>query len=221
VIATLLILGLAAAATLDPSGIWDLNGSDLTGAEYQGSVLVQPWGPAYDVTWHTTIGDYQGIALVVEDRLYAAWGAGPGFGLVVYQIGKGRLDGQWVMFRVRGEPGVEWGTPRGRVRRGLIGTWELDGHAPGSVSQTYRSLLTVERKGRTYLLTWDTEGSVYQGIGFRHGDTLVVGWAYDTPGGLLEYKPHKGDLKGRWAIAGDRKRGHEDLRRRDSPTRSD
>lgn len=206
--------GPAAAEAFDPSGIWDMSGQDTTRTAYDGTVMLQPWGPAYDVTWHTSIGDYQGLALVVDGRLYASWGAGPGFGLAVYTLEDDRLAGEWVLWRDRREPGVEWATPQGRVRRGLHGTWEVDGHAPGEPSSTYRALLTIERVGRTYLLTWDTGDSVYQGVGVRHGDTLVVGWAYDAPGGLVAYALRGEELHGRWAIAGDRRRGRERLTRR-------
>ena len=176
--------------------------------------MIQPWGPALDVTWHTSLGDYQGIALVVNGELYAALGAGAEFGLMTYTIAPGRLEGEWVLWRDREGPGKEWGTPRGRVRRSLIGTWEMDGHLPGAPEQSYRSLLTITRLGRTYLLTWDTGGSIYQGVGFRHGDTLVVGWALDTAGGLVRYRLEEEEARGRWAVAGNRKRGREQLVRR-------
>ncbi len=209
-----LALALARAEPLDPSGVWTLEGRDTTRESYDGSVLLQPWGPAFDVTWHTSIGDYQGVALVVEDHLYAAWGSGPGFGLAVYTIGDDQLDGTWVLWRDRGPPGVELGTPRGRIRRGLVGTWEVDGHAPGNPAARYRALLTIEKQRRTWLLTWDTDGDVYQGVGVRRGDVLVVGWAYDAAGGLVSYAPRGDALAGRWAIAGERRRGRERLERR-------
>ncbi len=209
-----LALGLAAAEPLAPAGVWDLTGRDTARDAYSGSVLLQPWGPAFDVTWHTSIGDFQGLAIVVGDGLYASWGAGPGFGLAVYDMEGGRLEGEWLLWRDRSDPGVEWGTPLGRVRRGLVGTWEMDGHAPGNPSATYRALLTIERVGRTYVLTWDTEGSVYQGVGERQGDQLIVGWSYDTPGGLVSYRQRGQQLLGRWAVAGERRRGRERLKRR-------
>ncbi len=213
-IGLLLLVGLAQAEPLDPSGVWSLTGQDTDGESYDGSVLFQPWGPALDVTWHTSIGDYQGVALVVDERLYASWGAGPGFGLAVYTRGQDRLDGRWVLWRDRSDPGTEWATPQGRIRRGWYGTWEVDGRAPGADGVRYLALLTVERVGRTTVLTWDTGESVYQGVGFRRGDTLVVGWAYDAAGGLVAYTPRGDELRGRWAIAGDRRRGRERLERR-------
>ena len=209
-----LLLGLALAEPLDPSGVWDLAGRDTGRTPYEGSVLLQPWGPAYDVTWHTSIGDYQGVAMVVDQTLYAAWGAGPGFGLAVYTVERQRLEGEWVLWRDRSEPGVERATPVGRARWGLIGTWEVDGHAPGDPTAAYRALLTIERLGRTYVLTWDTGTSVYQGTGVRRGNQLIVGWAYDAPGGLAAYELRRQELKGRWAIAGERRRGREHLERR-------
>ncbi len=207
-------LSVALAADPDPSGVWDLVGRDLSRTPYEGSLLVQPWGLAYDLTWHTSIGDYQGVGVLVDDHLYGAWGAGTEFGVLIYRIGEESLTGEWVLWRERGEPGTEWATPRGRIRRGLIGTWEVDGKAPGDSEHTYRSLLTIEKLRRTWVLTWESEGSRYQGTGVRRGDLLVVGWAVDAAGGLIDYRIDGGTAKGRWSISGQPRRGRERLVRR-------
>jgi len=209
-----LLMSLAAAAEVAPAGVWDLEGRDLTRETYEGSLLVQPWGPAFDLTWHTSIGDYQGVGVLLDDHLYAAWGSGTDFGVLVYQVGDGELRGDWFTWRERGAPGEERATPRGRIRRGLIGTWEVDGRAPGGSTHTYRSLLTVEKHGRTWVLTWEGEGSRYRGVGVRRGDQLIVGWAHDGDAGLADYRIRDGTARGRWAIAGQRRRGREDLVRR-------
>jgi uncharacterized membrane protein len=79
----------------------------------------------------------------------------------------------------------------------------------------YTGTMNISRHGETYYIKWDAVGSVYYGIGIRHGDSFVVGWTLGEGKqfGVVEYS-FDGDIaRGRWTMWNQSTLSHEHLQR--------
>ncbi|MEE2750015.1 MAG: hypothetical protein VX519_01185 [Myxococcota bacterium] len=78
------------------------------------------------------------------------------------------------------------------------GQWELvSGRGPGVAD--YAGQLTVEPRGFSYLLRWDTTEGEFSGVGMQAGQRLVAGWGTGRGYGLGVFEIRRdGTLLGRW-----------------------
>lgn len=82
----------------------------------------------------------------------------------------------------------------------LNGYWECRGIDGG---KPYRGIVSIERKGGVYVVSWSVGGNSFTGIGLSDGSTLSVAWAVPMKDGIVRglnvYKIAAGKLTGRWA----------------------
>lgn len=93
------------------------------------------------------------------------------------------------------------------------GTYDLTGTNPGSGSK-YSGVVTVQRTGDTFLVTWTVSGARQVGIGVGAGDFLAVSYQSGNSIGVAVYRPNENGWKGIWAPAGSQAIGTETWTRR-------
>jgi len=191
------------------SGTWQIAEAHTPqGGSYTGTVSFAPQGPAVAASWSTSGGAYGGVGLFADNRLFVGWGApGGDASIVLYRIqADGSLAGQWTSPGA-GVLGTE--TATGGNPGTLEGTYNVVGSNPNGTG--YQGTLSIAREGDAYHLWWNV-GAQYQGIGFRDGDWLGVGWG-DGSVGVVEYSINGNVAPGRWAVLGSAGVGVENLSR--------
>jgi hypothetical protein len=96
-----------------------------------------------------------------------------------------------------------------------VGAYDLTGTNPGSGSR-YSGVVTVQRTGDTFLVTWTVSGARQVGIGLGAGDFLAVSYQSGNSIGVAVYRPNENGWKGIWAPAGSQAIGTETWTRRRS-----
>jgi hypothetical protein len=189
-------------------GLWSItDGKFLNGQGYTGTVQVTSAEKFYKLNWNVGKASYNGLGFYENGHLFAGWGRGPSYGLVVYTIGNdGSLNGKWV-FNGAGYIGTEKsasGALKGdRSRFSVVGT-NPDG-------TTYNGQLAVEKKGETYHLSWTVGERSFPGVGIRVGNQLVVGWGLVRDIGVISYDVTGDRAVGRWALPGGSTLGSETM----------
>lgn len=209
-----MIAGLARAGELD--GDYQAKGENADGKSYTGEVRVRSLGGAEAVLWRLDSGEaYKGLGLLVDDVLGVAYGGGSAnFGVVVYRIEGGRLDGQWTLPTLaKGKAG----------REVLEGSPELDGayrivlgENPDGTTN-YDGTVKMQRQGDIYAVAWFTPGPqpTAVGIGIRQNDVLTVAYGASIKGlGVVAYTWNGDQLLGLWS-SGSKRLGQETLTRKD------
>ncbi len=178
------------------------------GGTYSGDVDVTKTGQGYKLTWRLKSGEsYGGVGLEKGDVLGVGWGKA-NFGVVVYTIDGGKLDGEWLTDT---DPGVGTETLSGPA--GLNGSYTITS-AKTSKGSTYAGTVNISPAGDTYKLTWRLKsGETYSGVGLKEGNVLVVGWG-PAGVGVVAYKKQGSTLDGRWGQVGSSKVGTEKLEKR-------
>ena len=217
-----LILALTGFATpvlaQDISGDYEAKGTFPNGTAYGGAVKIVPLGEAHAMLWKLDNGPgYQGLALQKDGVLGAAYASeGVPFGLVVYRIAGGTLDGEWISSGdVKAELGHE--TLQGPTTLG--GTYKITLGQNRDGTTNYTGEVIIKPYGHTYLVAWMVPKLAYVGRGIRIGDVLVVAYGQGTGPkqrpGVVGYQIEDADnMVGVWADAGTEKTGSETLRRR-------
>lgn len=180
-IPALVALTIATSATAlgdskDPAGSYDLAGQTVASTPYEGRVEIEPSGRSFLVDWRQGgPANSRGFALRLGDVLgVAADDREDDFGIVLYRVDHGHLEGIW-----NGYPNA----------RGPIGRETLDGPASldGSFKISrgvrpdngeYGGHVEIKRAGQTYLVDWYAPSYHYIGTGVMMGNVFVVGYAY-------------------------------------------
>ena len=215
-----LILGALAApaAAQDIAGTYDAQGKLPGGKGYNGAVKIVPYGAAHAILWKLDSGaGYEGLAIRQGNVLGAAYTMGKiPFGLVVYRIAGGLLDGEWISSGDRkGELGRE--TLEGPAT--LSGKYQITLGQNRDGTTNYTGEVAIKPEGDTYLLAWYVPKLAYVGRGVRVGDVLVVAYGQSTDPrklpGVVAYKVDgPNTMTGVWATAGAPATGSETLNRR-------
>jgi hypothetical protein len=208
----------APAEAQDVAGIYDVQGKFPNGKAYGGAVQIAPFGSAHAILWKLENGDaYEGLAIRQGNVLGAGYAAGKlPFGLVVYRVAGGVLDGEWV---TSGDPKAELG------RETLEGPAILGGNYKITLGQNrdgttnYTGEVIIKPDDGTYLLAWMVPNLAYVGRGVRVGDVLVVAYGRSQdpkklPGVVAYQIDDDATLDGVWATPGSAKTGTETLKRR-------
>ena len=187
-------------------GRYAADGTTPQGKAYQGAVQIEQLGNLHVVLWKLADGEaYKGVAIRQGDVLGAAYG-GPDtkFGIVVYKIKGGTLEGVWADSRdLKSELG----------RETLEGSADLSGKYKISLGQNrdgmtnYDGEVTISRNGDAYLFFWPTKPPAL-GIGVRVDDVLVVAYSSNPQKlpGVVAYKTTGADsFDGIWALAAIKK----------------
>lgn len=82
--------------------------------------------------------------------------------------------------------------------------------------QAYQGMLTVERTGEVYRLTWQLPEGQLIGIGVLHDTVLAASWGGTTGTGIVAYTVLPGGvLEGVWTFSGSEQTGTERATRQD------
>jgi hypothetical protein len=207
---------LAAGARADDlAGHFSANGQAPNGKAYTGEVLVEDAGSLDAILWKLADGEaYKGIAIHRDNVLAAAYGtANQRFGLVVYKIRGGTLEGLW----------ADTGSLKADLgKETLQGAPDLNGEYKITVGQNrdgmtnYTGKVAIRRNGDTYILTWYAPSLSAIGVGIKLNDMLVVAYGNDPkrmPGVVAYRADSPNTLVGIWGLAGQRQTGKEVLSR--------
>jgi hypothetical protein len=176
--------------------------------EYKGSVQIQEQGQIHVVLWQLEGGGaYEGIGLHRGDILGSAYGPpGSRFGLYVYKINGGTLDGTWAdSADLKAELG----------RETLEGSANLNGEYKITLGQNrdgltnYDGSVILQPNGDAYVVIRNVGKKTTIGIGVRLGDLLVVatGLGKRLPGVVAYQTQGSNSLSGIWSFVGLKKTG--------------
>jgi len=215
-----LLLGCFAApvAAQDIAGTYDAQGRNPGGnGTYGGVVKIVPFGAAHAILWKMNNGQgSEGLALRQANVVGAAYRTSKiDFGLVVYRVAGGVLDGEWV---TPGNQKAELGRETLEGPADLNGTYKITLGQNRDGTTNYTGEVIIKPEGDTYLLAWMVPKLAYIGRGVRIGDVLVVAYGQSQdpsklPGVVAFKMDDPGTMSGIWATAGSSKTGTEILKR--------
>ncbi|QDK82775.1 hypothetical protein EXU85_30870 [Spirosoma sp. KCTC 42546] len=203
---TLLIM-ITAKTLLAQDGTWRIEQAQLPdGKSYNGSLTISRVGQSFGVNWATTAGNYSGLGLLADGKLFVGYGLNSGYGIVVYKTNTAtqRIEGVWTASGLNGATGTETLT-------GRDGNYDLIGTNPDG--RIYRGKLSLLKTGDTFQAQWQVANSVYSGVGFMSGDYLVIGYGLGQAFGTVEYVMTGNKARGRWAMGGGSQFGIENITR--------
>jgi hypothetical protein len=209
---------IAPATAQDIVGTYDAQGKFPGGKTYAGAVQIVPYGSGHAILWKLTDGQaYEGLALRQANVVGAAYRMSKiDFGLVVYRIAGGLLDGEWT---TPGNQKAELGRETLEGPANLSGTYKITLGQNRDGTTNYTGEVIIKPEGDTYLLAWMLPKLAYVGRGVRIGDILVVAYGRSQDAaklpGVVAYKiDDSTTMSGIWATAGSAKTGTETLKRR-------
>jgi hypothetical protein len=217
-----LLLCVAACGTAraqDIAGTYDAQGKNPGGTgAYKAVVQIVPYGSAHAILWELGGGKgNEGLALRQANVVGAAYrNSQIPFGLVIYRIAGGLLDGEWV---TPGDQKAELGRETLEGPDNLSGRYKITLGQNRDGTTNYTGEVIIKPEGDTYLFAWMVPKLAYVGRGVRIGDVLVVAYGRSQDPkklpGVVAYKiEDAGTMSGIWALAGSPKTGTETLKRR-------
>jgi hypothetical protein len=208
----------APAAAQDIAGLYDAHGKYPGGKDYGGAVQIAPLGSAHAILWKLASGQgYEGLAIRQGNVLGAGYTAGKlPFGLVVYRVAGGTLDGEWV---TSGDPKAELGRETLEGPATLGGKYKITLGQNRDGTTNYTGEVIIKPDGDTYLMAWMVPNLAYVGRGVRIGDVLVVAYGRGQdprklPGVVAYQIDDANTMSGVWATPGSPETGTETLKRR-------
>ncbi|MVM39291.1 hypothetical protein GO730_19865 [Spirosoma sp. HMF3257] len=203
---------LAAQNLLAQDGNWRIEKAQLPdGKSYDGTLTISRIGQSFSVDWKTTAGNYRGLGLMADGKLFVGYGLNGGYGIVVYKMNTAsqRIEGIWTASGLDGATGTESLT-------GRDGNYDLVGTNPDG--RPYRGKLTLQKTGDTFQAQWQVANQVYNGVGFMTrspggGDYLVIAYGPGQAFGVVEYVMAGNKASGRWAMGGGSQFGIENITR--------
>ena len=215
-----LLLGAVAAPAeaQDVAGLYEAQGKNPSGNAYAAAVQIVPFGQAHAILWKLANGQgYEGIAIRQGNVLGAGYTTGKlPFGLVVYRVAGGVLDGEWV---TSGDPKAELGRETLEGPANLGGNYKITLGQNRDGTTNYTGEVVIKPDGDTYLVAWYVPNLAYVGRGVKIGDVLVVAYGRgQNPNklpGVVAYKIDNADMmSGIWAMPGAKLTGSETLMRK-------
>lgn len=178
---------------------------------YQGTVRIAKEGDVYQLVWSVGNTAYRGVGIPIDHTLAVGWGMGSKFGVAVYRVSGGKLQGRWATSGSGPRSGVE----ELEGPEGLKGTYRIVTGKPPEGSGSYTGTVSITPSGETYTVTWTLPAVAYNGVGIRRGDLFIVGWGEEGKGaGVVSYEGNGSELSGKWAAPGGTQLGTEVLTRR-------
>jgi hypothetical protein len=204
-----LLHGAPAAHAQGFSGYYKVTqGVNPDGTTYDAQVVVEPLYGAGLYRIHTRSPGsppYEGVAILSGETLGAGWSDGPGFGVVVYKVDGGYLQGKWLadsMGENLGKEDLE-GPP------GLDGIYDIvDAYSPDT-GEGYFGTVEIRPDGAGYYLQWTIGPYSYTGVGLLRNNLLIAAWG--TRAGVSWYEKNANGLMARWTHMGAQTTGKEDL----------
>jgi serine/threonine-protein kinase len=202
--------GTAVAASL--AGTWDITSAANPGGagSYRGTIAIAERATdLYTMDWNIPGSPaYRGFALRHKNVLGVAWGPGNDYGLVVYTVRGGRLEGRWAL-----GIGNALGSEVLEGPSGLNGAYRIvSGKNPNGTA--YGGKVEITPAGDFYRVSWNTPGTAYRGLGLLENDVFVVAWNPQRGTGVVAYRIEGERLVGRWTVPGVNGVGRETAVRR-------
>lgn len=204
--------GAGALAELGLAGTYAITKGENPGGKgsYSGQVKVAPNGSVHELQWF--IGGklaYSGVGLAAGNILGVGWGIGGTYGVVVYKLRGGKLEGVWA-----GGGSGAVGTEVLSGASGLSGSYQvLEGKTPSGAKYTGNVTIT-KTADQLYAVDWRLSNGSYTGVGILEDDVLVVGYGSGGQGaGVVSYRVASGAWTGRWASPGSASFGYENLKK--------
>jgi len=198
-----LVLFLAAAGAAmadDMVGRYAATGVTPEDQNYQGEVQIEQVGNLHVVLWKLEGGAaYKGVGIRQGNVLGVAYGAADTkFGIVVYKVDGGKLEGVWADTRdLKSELGKETleGSPD------LNGTYKITLGQNRDGMTNYSGTIDLKRNGNTFLVYWPIKPPAL-GVGVLVDDMLVVAYGSNPTKlpGVVAYKSSGSDMEGLWAF---------------------
>jgi hypothetical protein len=205
------VAGIARAQN-DVSGTYTISKGVNTnnGGEYKGEVwLEHQGGNVYHAVWDAgEDSEYHGVGFKVGNILGLGWSPNEDYGLTIYKVNGGLLKGNWISnstIKVLGTEILE-GPPE------LHGTYDIVEATGADGGGAYSGTVGIRKLDDVYELTWWIGNEEYKGVGLLKGDLFIVGWSTGLLSGVTYYEIKGRELLGRWASAGARISGVENLR---------
>jgi hypothetical protein len=189
-------------------GIYTATGKSAGGKAYTGQVAIEPLGKVLAVLWRLESGAaYKGLGLTMGPVFGAAYGTDKPFGLVLYHVTSGRLNGRWT--RVV-DDGKLVGHEVLQGPEGLNGSYTIAlGENPNG--GRYTGHVEIRPNGATYALRWFTPEAAEIGTGILMQDVLVVAYGRAPGFGVVAYHRVDDRLEGVWAGTLAKQTGTEEL----------
>lgn len=195
-------------------GTWPIvEAKTIPGIAYTGTMRISPAEcDGHRIDWKTSAGDYDGIGLVIDGRMFLAFGKeDEGYGLAVYSEVAEGIEAAFTSQHFKGAIGKE--TVAGcKGFAHLDQTYDMQGHQPDNIN--YKGKIAFVGYGELFLATWAFHGTPGQlvGVGMvRHGK-LVTSYGfngvYSFGCGCYELMAD-GTLRGEWGIPSFQTTGKE------------
>lgn len=174
---------------------------------YKGAVQIEQLGKLHVVLWKLDgMEAYKGFGIRQGNVLGVAYGAADTkFGLAVYKVKGGTLEGVWAESRdLKSELGKE--TLEGSSD--LTGTFKVVLGQNRDGMTNYTGTIEIKRTGNTFVFYWPIAKPPTLGVGVLLDDTLVVAYGSNPEKlpGVVAYKTSDADtLDGIWAALGVKK----------------
>ncbi|GAB3690926.1 hypothetical protein GCM10027592_08570 [Spirosoma flavus] len=202
---SLFITMLTAQTLFAQNETWKIETAQLpNGGSYDGTVRIAKTGNTFNLDWKTTAGNYSGVGVMLNGKLFAGYGINSAYGVAVYKVNANgnQLEGVWTASQFNGQTGTETLTGQG-------GQYDVTGTNPDGGA--YRGKLMMQKTGRTVQVQWNVANQTYNGVGFQSGDYLVIGYGFGQAFGVVEYAMRNDRANGRWAMGGGTDLGAENL----------
>lgn len=197
------------------NGTWPIvQAATIPGVPYTGSLTIHDGNvDGHRLRWKTNGGEYTGIGLVIDGRLWMAFGEGEAYGLCVYNYNHaaGQLMGTFTAPSYGGAPGWEKVLDIAALPT-EESIYKIEGLQPDNVS--YKGQIAFKPHGELYLMRWVFEGATgsWVGIGMPRQGRLVTAYGaqsdFSWGCGCYEIQVD-GTLRGEWAIPAYPEAGRE------------
>jgi len=188
-------------------GLFDITSAkDGSGKAYDGTIKLERLGHVYSVLWQLRVGAIGGLGLHTKDGMFvAAYGATASYGLGVYKIDGGSMDG---LVTGNHAPG-QFAHQHLEGPKGLSGSYAVT-----SRTSVASGTMRLKKVQQGWDVTFSLSTGTFQGAGIRVKDTFVVGWTLENhPVGVAAYEVHGKRLRGTWMTAGTEGLGVENWKR--------
>ncbi|GAB2177559.1 hypothetical protein [Dongia sp. agr-C8] len=204
-----LVAALGPATADDLVGKYAAAGVDPQGRNYKAAVQIEQLGKVHIVLWKLAGGAaYKGIGIRLGDKIGVGYGgADTKFGVAVYKVNGGRLEGLWVD---SGDLKSELGKETLEGSPDLSGTYQVTLGQNRDGLTNYTGTIEIKRTGNTFVFYWPIAKPPSIGVGVLLDDMLVVAYSSNPEKlpGVVAYKATDADtLDGIWAGLGVKKTG--------------
>jgi hypothetical protein len=208
-LALVLLVAAGGAAADDLVGKYAAAGVDPQGRAYKAAVQVEQLGKLHIVLWKLAGGAaYKGIGIRQGDKIGVGYGgADTKFGIAVYKVNGGRLEGLWAD---SGDLKSELGRETLEGSPDLSGTYKVTLGQNRDGITNYTGTIEIKRTGNTFVFYWPIAKPPSIGVGVLLDDMLVVAYSSNPEKlpGVVAYKATAADtLDGVWAALGVKKTG--------------